>query len=138
MAPYACKKQKFDGKSLIPYLTNDHMRISVSLRESLRASHQETERALDEMSREVKEASRIVGNLGNKFGELPEHLVAPNIAEKFNALGYGFTCTTTGKTLRAQKRFLCHRAERRHHEDRHPRRIQAQRVVRAVFSAHNA
>jgi Holliday junction resolvase-like predicted endonuclease len=38
----------------------------------------------------VKETSRSIGGLNNSFGELAEHLVAPNIKEKFNALGYHF------------------------------------------------
>ncbi|MDR1625975.1 MAG: hypothetical protein LBT33_05485, partial [Spirochaetia bacterium] len=56
----------------------------------------------------VKEASRIVGDLGNKFGKLSEYLVVPNLLEKFQALGYRFTKASrnirivdsaTGKTL---------------------------------------
>jgi hypothetical protein len=43
-----------------------------------------------EMERVVKETSRSVGGLQNSFGELAEHLVAPNIEKKFNALGYHF------------------------------------------------
>ena len=38
----------------------------------------------------LKETDRIVGDLGNRFGELAEHLVAPNIKEKFNELGFTF------------------------------------------------
>jgi hypothetical protein len=34
--------------------------------------------------------------LGNRFGELAEHLVAPNIAQKFNALGFHFSDISTG------------------------------------------
>jgi hypothetical protein len=44
-----------------------------------------------ETKQAVKEASRIVGNLGNKLGIVVEHLVLANIKEKFNALGYEFT-----------------------------------------------
>jgi hypothetical protein len=66
----------------------------------------ETDRQFKEMSREsdrkfraisqetyqaLKEASRIVGNLGNKLGIVVEHLVLANIKEKFNGLGYEFT-----------------------------------------------
>jgi hypothetical protein len=65
--------------------------------EKVWAMFQETDREMRELrmqvektSREVEKTSRIVGNLGNKFGELAEHLVLPNIEEKFNALGYNF------------------------------------------------
>ena len=33
----------------------------------------------------------MIGDLGNRFGELVEHLVVPSINEKFNALGFNFT-----------------------------------------------
>jgi hypothetical protein len=39
----------------------------------------------------MKETDRKIGELGNRFGELAEHLVTPNIAEKFRALNYTFT-----------------------------------------------
>ncbi|MDR1575999.1 MAG: hypothetical protein LBS37_08345 [Treponema sp.] len=47
----------------------------------------ETDRQLKESK---KELDRKMGELGNRFGELAEHLVAPSIREKFNALGYHF------------------------------------------------
>jgi hypothetical protein len=37
-----------------------------------------------------------MGDLGNRFGELAEHLVAPSINEKFNALGYHFDAIAPG------------------------------------------
>jgi hypothetical protein len=58
---------------------------------------QETDRKLQEAFQEAakqhKETERIIGNLGNRFGELVEHLVAPNVKEKFNELGFCFTKT---------------------------------------------
>ncbi|MDR1893443.1 MAG: hypothetical protein LBQ61_01965, partial [Spirochaetales bacterium] len=51
---------------------------------------QETARQMKETDRQIKETSRELGKLGNRFGELAEHLVAPSIREKFNALGYHF------------------------------------------------
>jgi hypothetical protein len=54
----------------------------------------ETDRQMEETARQMKESGQRVdkalGKLGNRFGELVEHLVAPNISEKFNALGYHF------------------------------------------------
>jgi len=46
-----------------------------------------------EAAKQHKETERIIGKLGNRFGELVEHLVAPNIKEKFNELGFCFTKT---------------------------------------------
>jgi hypothetical protein len=53
-------------------------------------SHEELKQSLKETDRIVKEAGKQVGRLGNRFGELAEHLVAPSIEEKFNALGFHF------------------------------------------------
>ncbi|MDR1212135.1 MAG: hypothetical protein LBK40_07890 [Spirochaetaceae bacterium] len=48
----------------------------------------ETDRRLDKM---MAETDKKIGKLGNRFGELVEHLVMPNMVEKFRALGYAFT-----------------------------------------------
>jgi hypothetical protein len=47
-------------------------------------------RQKEDLARQMKETDRKLGELGNRFGELAEHLVAPSIKEKFNALGYHF------------------------------------------------
>jgi hypothetical protein len=47
----------------------------------------ETGRLLKETRLQMKETDRQIGALGNRFGELAEHLVTPSIMEKFNALG---------------------------------------------------
>ena len=52
---------------------------------------QETDRQMKETDRRMKETDRLIGNLGNRFGELAEHLAAPGIVEKFNKLGFNFT-----------------------------------------------
>jgi len=36
----------------------------------------------------VEENNRLIGKLSNSFGELAEHLVAPNIVEKFQVIGF--------------------------------------------------
>ena len=43
-----------------------------------------------ETARRMRETDRQIGALGNRFGELAEHLVAPNIIEKFNELNFTF------------------------------------------------
>jgi hypothetical protein len=72
----------------------------MELREESKETDQrlkETDRLIRELREESKETGRLVretsksvGGLNNSFGELAEHLVAPNIKEKFNALGYHF------------------------------------------------
>jgi hypothetical protein len=51
----------------------------------------ETDKQFKETDRLIKEMDKQIGELGNRFGELAEHLVTPNIAEKFRALDYAFT-----------------------------------------------
>jgi len=51
---------------------------------------QDTDRIVKETAKQMKETDRMVGELSNRFGELAEHLVAPNITEKFNELGFTF------------------------------------------------
>jgi hypothetical protein len=67
----------------------------------MRDSREETDRMLQEVAqqmqkrseetdRRMKETNEQIGRLGNRFGELAEHLVSPSIVEKFNALGFHF------------------------------------------------
>jgi hypothetical protein len=60
----------------------------------------ETSRVVKEMSERMdkskRELDRKMGELGNRFGELAEHLVAPSINEKFNALGFHFDAIAPG------------------------------------------
>jgi hypothetical protein len=52
---------------------------------------QELTRKFEETDRQIKRTDKQIGELGNRFGELAEHLVTPNITEKFRALKYTFT-----------------------------------------------
>ena len=58
--------------------------------EKVWAMFQETREHMEETDRQMKETNRKIGELGNRFGELAEHLVAPSIKEKFNALHFTF------------------------------------------------
>ena len=55
---------------------------------------QETAKQMKETDRKMQETDKQISKLGNRFGELAEHLVAPNIIEKFNALGFTFEHTS--------------------------------------------
>jgi hypothetical protein len=70
------------------------------MREETDRYMQETARQIREMNeetnRKMKETDKQIGKLGNRFGELAEHLVAPNIAENFNALGFHFDDISAG------------------------------------------
>ena len=56
----------------------------------MRELSEETDRRMKETDRQMKETDRQIGRLGDRFGELAEHPVAPNIVQKFNALGFHF------------------------------------------------
>ena len=58
--------------------------------ETDRKSKESWEQMKEQMKEERKEIDRIIGKLGNRFGELAEHLVLPGIKAKFNALGFTF------------------------------------------------
>jgi hypothetical protein len=46
--------------------------------------------AMEETAKAMRATDKRIGYLSNRFGELAEHMVAPSIADKFNALGYHF------------------------------------------------
>jgi predicted GNAT family acetyltransferase len=57
----------------------------------------ETARRQEETDREIKETARIakendkrIGELSNRFGEMVEYMVVPNLLEKFQELGFVF------------------------------------------------
>jgi len=54
------------------------------------AQQKENAERQKETDRQMKETGIRMGLLNNRFGELAEHLVAPGIERKFNALGYKF------------------------------------------------
>ncbi|MDR0688874.1 MAG: restriction endonuclease, SacI family [Spirochaetaceae bacterium] len=81
--------------------------------EKVWAMFQETDRRIQEMSRETdrqiremswetdhriremsRETDRKISKLGNRVGELVEHLVAPNLLEKFKSYGFQFRKTS--------------------------------------------
>jgi hypothetical protein len=52
---------------------------------------QETDRQMQETARRMQETDRKISRLGNRIGDLIEHLTASNILEQFRELGYQFT-----------------------------------------------
>jgi hypothetical protein len=61
---------------------------------------EETNKMMKETDKRMKETDRRIGELTNRFGELAEHLVAPSILEKFNALGFHFTQSSQNVDIR--------------------------------------
>ena len=83
----------------MPELQNEPLtfeKVWAALMEN-REQQKETDRIVKEVAEShketallLKETAREIGNLGNSFGELAEHLVAPGIVDKFNDLGFAF------------------------------------------------
>ena len=67
--------------------------------EKVWASIQELKELQKENAIKMEETDRRIGELGNRFGELAEHLVAPSIMKKFNALGFEFTERSLDKEI---------------------------------------
>ncbi|MHB9290995.1 hypothetical protein Holit_00065 [Hollandina sp. SP2] len=77
--------------------TDQRMKETDRLIRELRDDNKETDRQMKETDRQIKETDKqmkelqkSMGYLSNRFGELAEHLVLPNIVQKFNALNYHF------------------------------------------------
>jgi hypothetical protein len=56
-----------------------------------RATADEIWGVLKETDRIVKENAKHIGELGNRFGEMVEHMVLPNLVTKFNEMNLPFT-----------------------------------------------
>ena len=54
------------------------------------AALMENREQLKETDRIVRENAKLIGKLGNRFGEAVEHMVAPNLQEKFEEFGLVF------------------------------------------------
>jgi uncharacterized protein YhaN len=51
----------------------------------------ETDRIVKDTAKQMKETDKRIGELGNRFGEMVESMVLPNLIAKFNELGLPFT-----------------------------------------------
>jgi len=66
----------------------------------------ETAQQMKETDRQMKETDKKMGNLYNRFGEMAEHLVKPNIHERFNELGYHFGLSSGSHKVREENGVL--------------------------------
>jgi len=47
-------------------------------------------KTIDEIGKAQKETQRIVGDLGNRFGDIAEHFLTPALRKKFDKFGFAF------------------------------------------------
>ncbi|MDR3200116.1 MAG: hypothetical protein LBT68_01545 [Spirochaetales bacterium] len=57
----------------------------------------EAAKAQKEMQKALAKTDRIVGSLGNKFGSMAEHIMTPDLINKFRKFGFTFTQITNIK-----------------------------------------
>jgi len=67
---------------------------------------EETDRQLKETDRIVKETSKQIGKFSNRFGEIVEYMVAPNLQEKFWEMGLKFHQANLSAVFSDDKKFL--------------------------------
>jgi hypothetical protein len=54
----------------------------------------ETDQRMKETDQRMKDTDRKISKLGSRLGELVEHIMSPNLQEKFEELGYRFNHTS--------------------------------------------
>ncbi|MDR0642716.1 MAG: hypothetical protein LBG07_09685 [Treponema sp.] len=63
----------------------------------------ETREQIAATDRQMKETDRRVGELTNRFGDMVEHMVVPNLLEKFKTLGFVFEMASRDLKITDQK-----------------------------------
>jgi len=71
--------------------------------ETVWAILQEVAESQKETDKQIKEIGKRLGDFTNSFGDVVEHLVAPNLLEKFKALGFDFEEASTRHKIRNKK-----------------------------------
>jgi len=79
--------------------------------ESVWAALMENREQLKETDRIVKENAKQIGRINNRFGEVVEYMVAPNLRKKFRELGLNFPKANPNSDL-ADYDLVCNRAFR--------------------------
>jgi hypothetical protein len=59
--------------------------------QKIKESQEEIDRLIKETAQQMKETDRKIGKLGNRFGEVVEFIIRPNLVSQFQELGFEFT-----------------------------------------------
>ncbi|GHV84678.1 hypothetical protein AGMMS50230_02860 [Spirochaetia bacterium] len=57
---------------------------------AIEKSQQQTEKAQRKTEKSLQELHKIIGHLGNRFGEFTEHTLVPDLVNKFKKYGFTF------------------------------------------------
>jgi len=74
-----------------------------ALREQMKETSHQMSEQMKETNRQMKETDKKISALGSRIGEIVENMVAGNILEKFQALGYDVTGCSPRKTFKNKK-----------------------------------
>jgi hypothetical protein len=95
----AIKETQASLKGTQAALKKAHAETEAAIKETQAAfkkAHAETEAA-------IKETQRIVGDLGNKFGDEAEHTLIPGLPEKFKQFGFDFGAISRNRKINNEK-----------------------------------
>ena len=70
------------------------------LREQMKENDRQVREQMKETDRQMKETDKKLGKLGDRFGEMVEYMVMPNLLEKFRELGFVFTRVNPRSVIR--------------------------------------
>ncbi|MDR2588387.1 MAG: hypothetical protein LBC67_03070 [Spirochaetales bacterium] len=79
------------------------LRDTAKRQEETARRQEEIARRQEETDRLVRENSRQIGKLGNRFGEMIEYMVKPNLVGKFRELGFVFTKAASETDIKDEK-----------------------------------
>ncbi|MCL2763479.1 MAG: hypothetical protein FWD36_09820 [Treponema sp.] len=79
-----------------------HEELALSQKETDRQM-QETDLQIKETNRQMKEYNKRFGDFTNRFGEMVEYMVAPNLRDKFNEMGFDFQKVCTNNKFHDNK-----------------------------------
>jgi hypothetical protein len=89
-------EQHKETEKAINRVTERHEETEKAIQETEKAlkelskQHEETVKERKKTEKEIKKLSKQMGTLGNRFGELAEHMVFPSVVKRFNEIGYNF------------------------------------------------
>ena len=71
--------------------------------EQVWADLMETRKNQEETARQIKDINKRFGEYSNRLGEISEYMIAPQLKEKFNELGFDFEKTSKNIKVKGMK-----------------------------------
>jgi hypothetical protein len=71
--------------------------------EQMRETDRKIQETIQETWKQIKDTDKRVGELTNRFGDMVEHMVVPNLLAKFKALGFTFEVAHKNTEIKDEK-----------------------------------